>query len=74
MPEKTLLSKLRKRSTPTHRISVTLTAALHAKMVRCMELEGNLYTSEFAAVAIMRRCREIEESLAPSPVTGKKPL
>lgn len=74
MPEKALVAKLRKRVTPTHRITVTLTIALHDRMLKCMDMEGHLSTSEFAAVSIMRRCREVEESAAHPPVTGKRPL
>jgi len=70
MPKKTLISKLRKRQTPRVKVSVTVTEDFYARILACIELEGNTVISEFCAVAIMRRCREIE---AAETATGRMP-
>jgi hypothetical protein len=68
MPEKALTLKVRKSKTPRVKVSVTVTEDLYARILACIELEGNTVISEFCAVAIMRRCREIE---AAETATGR---
>jgi hypothetical protein len=47
-----------------NKISVALSPDIRARMAQCMKLEGYRVVSEFVSVAIQRRCREIEQSVA----------